>query len=185
MLKINIDVKKLQEMGISLNEVLLVIRIKYPEILFTFTPITFKNALDKELIKLGGSTATLTDRGEELVRMFSDNMEDSIAELAATLRELFPEGKKGGIYYWRGSLSEIEKKLISFFKRHGTKYSIEDIEIATKRYVDSFDDRNRDRAMMLLKYFIEKNGTSTLLSYLEHIEEAKQLSIDYGNSVEL
>lgn len=181
MMKINVDTGALETQGITINELLTLVTLKYPHTKFVFTPIIFRSLVNKGLARTTGSTL-LTEQGEEVVNTYIISAENNISELAQNLRDLYPSGKKGGTYYWRGNLTEIETKLKVFFKKYGTFYTQEQIEAATSKYINSFDDTNRDRAMMLLKYFIEKQGTSTLLSYLDNIEEATQLEIDYGKS---
>jgi len=88
--------------------------------------------------------------------------------LTPELRKLFPDGKKENLY-WKGSIIEIEKKLVSFLRKH-KKYNNTEIINATKNYVDSFTIKTY---MQVLKYFIEKDGGSTLLEYLENRNETK------------
>jgi hypothetical protein len=182
MIKINIDTTILEGQGVTINELLALIKVKHPKISFTFSPIIFTGLMEKGLAKIVIGFPEITPKGKELIAMFSSDIEDNIGNLAKNLMDLFPSGKKGGLYYWKGNLSEVETKLKTFFKKYGTSYTEEQIELATSKYIKSFDDTNRDKAMMLLKYFIEKNGTSTLLSYLENIEEAKTLEVEYGKS---
>lgn len=181
MIKINIDCAVLDSQGITVNEVLALIKFKYPRISYVFTPAVTGSLIDKGLVTMS-IVPKLTSEGEEVVGAYVLNIDDNISELAQNLREIYPSGKKGNAYYWRGSISEIETKLRAFYKKYGHKYSPEEVEVATKKYVDSFTDLNRDKAMMLLKYFIAKDNTSTLLSYLDHIQEGAQLTIEYGNT---
>lgn len=134
--------------------------------------------LREEFIVLNG-VYQLTDKGREAINTFKNTKVKSKVEkpsldvtvLATTLRELFPEGRKGETpYYWRGSQAEIEKKLL-LFKTKYPAVSNEDILQATKNYISAFGG-NRTY-MQLLKYFIEKDGNSTLLSYVENIKNHK------------
>jgi hypothetical protein len=94
-----------------------------------------------------------------------------IPSLAREMQELYPAGKRANsTQYWRGSLSEIEKRLEGFFKRFGVHDPVV-VKDATRRYVKSHADDKR--YMQLLKYFIYKQGsdgmmTSTLLAYIEN-----------------
>jgi hypothetical protein len=109
-------------------------------------------------------------------------------ELAKSLQELYPQGKKEGTqYYWRDSTSVIEKKLKTLVKKYGNCFTNEQAIAATKKYVDSFNGNYH--FMQLLKYFISKNvikggeveEQSQLLSYIENMNQAdtQQLSIDW------
>lgn len=185
MITLSVDLHKLKECGLSINEYLTLLKIKHPNIDFSFSPIHYKNVMLKGYITMEKSKLVVTELGESIINDYTENAEDSIGDLAEALRELYPSGKKGGTYYWRGSRNEIKKKLHVFYKKHGTDYTSEQILDATKRYINSFDDNDFDKAMMLLKYFIEKNGTSTLHTHLETITETKKLTINYGNVREL
>lgn len=78
-----------------------------------------------------------------------------LENLANKMREIYPSGKKPGtIYYWRASTVDIVKKLDTFFKNYGDKYTDEEILQATTNYVNSFE--NDMKFMMLLQYFIWK-----------------------------
>ena len=99
---------------------------------------------------------------------------ENLAKLAQKLVDIFPEGKKPGTsFMWRCSVKECAMRLREFEKMFG-KHSHDDIEDATKRYVNSFAG---DRTLMrTLKYFIWKqentNGipefTSDLATWIEN-----------------
>lgn len=78
-----------------------------------------------------------------------------LEELATKMRDIYPAGKKPGTdYYWRSNVADLKKKLDTFFKVYGDKYSDEEILQATRNYVNAFSQDNR--YMMLLNYFIWK-----------------------------
>lgn len=84
---------------------------------------------------------------------------ESLMELASKLREVFPKGMKIGSSAWRGNVREITLRLQKFFKLYGTKYTLDQIFDATKRYVETFNgDYSR---MRILKYFILKHDKDT------------------------
>lgn len=102
---------------------------------------------------------------------------DKLDELAQTLKDLFPKGKKPGTSnYWADGKALIVRRLKLFFKKYGSDYSFDDIINATRAYVQSF---NGDyRWMKTLRYFILKEskgasgeieGTSELLNCLENV----------------
>lgn len=99
--------------------------------------------------------------------------ETDYTELAQTLQNMFPEGKKQGTnLYWKSNTKEVESKLKKFFAYYKGKYTVEQVIQATESYVHSF---NGDYSFMrILKYFIMKktdNGselTSDLASYIEN-----------------
>lgn len=103
------------------------------------------------------------------------NKKDDCIALAEKLIEIYPKGKVPGTnYFYRGNVNDISRKLISFFRKYGNKYSDEEIINATKDYINSF---NGDYTFLkLLKYFIWKNEikdgetitTSLLADYLEN-----------------
>ena len=98
--------------------------------------------------------------GEHIVESLmasSENVasEERCKQLAETLREIFPAGKKPGYAYtWRDSVSCITDRLKKFFMKYG-EYSDEQVIEATKAYVASFNGNYQ--YMQLLKYFIWKN----------------------------
>ena len=48
--------------------------------------------------------------------------------LAIKMQEIYPSGKKPGTnYYWRSNVGDVKKKLDSFFKNYGDKYTDEQI----------------------------------------------------------
>ena len=97
---------------------------------------------------------------------FTPNYKE-LAELADSLRELYPEGKKQGTYYyWRDSTKVIAQRLAIFFKKYSNRFTKEDIINATKAYIETFNGNYQ--YMQLLKYFIYKDDNSQLLSYLEN-----------------
>lgn len=102
-------------------------------------------------------------------------------DLAQKLREMTPSGLKDERYSWRGSLSEIKNRLITFTKKWkdaNTLYTTEDVIKAYQRYLDdsSNPDGTPHKWRKILKYFIWKEGrdgedTSLLIKYLEEPEE--------------
>lgn len=127
----------------------------------------------KRLIDLdtGEKSIILRKKGEELVKRVINEQSINVTSLTSKIRELFPKGRSDNGYYFRGTEKEIAKKLNSFIKTYGS-YSEEDFIQATKNYISTFSNGDY-RFLKLCKYFIEKDGGSTLYEYLENLGEAE------------
>lgn len=110
---------------------------------------------------------------------FTDKKENNnLEKLAESLRELYPKGKKPGTaYMWRDSTAYIVKRLQAFEKKYG-KFDQDDIIKATKKYVNSFNGNYG--YMQLLKYFIFKDDTSQLLSYISNLDDEDDCQTDWN-----
>lgn len=108
---------------------------------------------------------SIRDLGLELI---GQSKSDSIMELAEQIRDLFPKGVKSGGKLVRSSSADIAEKLRKFFKKH--KYSQEQVLEATKRYVNSFRQKNFV-FMQAAVYFIEKDGVSSLAAECDGVRE--------------
>ena len=74
--------------------------------------------------------------------------------LAARLQGIYPSGiKSGTTYNWRGSNEDIAQKLRTLIAKYNFFFTEEEAVKATKKYVDSFENKEK---MQLLKYFILK-----------------------------
>lgn len=109
----------------------------------------------------------LTSRGIDYIEALMLNSEicetkngkDRYEVLADKLRELYPPGKKPGQpYMWRDSTKNIATRLKGLVKKFNVSFTDEQAISATKRYVESFNDRTY---MQLLKYFIMKRRDDT------------------------
>lgn len=164
---------------------------------------------EKLLIKKGYITATRNDlfqqdgwrvtrKGNEIIDFLvadsektKDITEENLENLAKSLKEIFPKGKKEGTnYYWADGVSIIIKRLKLFFKKYGTKYSNDQIINAAKKYVEGFNGNYT--YMKLLKYFIFKDkvgatgeieGESELISYIENDGQEDTLSSDWNAEI--
>lgn len=87
------------------------------------------------------------------------NTKRDLLGLANQMRQIFPEGRKGGSpYTWRDSPKLIAQRLQIFFSKFD-EYTDEQILEATRKYVESF---STDKTyMQLLKYFIWKRDLAT------------------------
>jgi hypothetical protein len=91
-------------------------------------------------------------------------------------RELFPAGVKTGGYYVRGSKAGCLKKMKSFLKLN-KKVTKNQIMSATKLYINESRSR-RYSYMKMADYFINKDGTSMLESYLEQAQSKNIIEFD-------
>lgn len=167
-MKIIIDLVFLRKVKLTVNEYLTLIIINSPEknIPYKGQKIDYLSLDQKELIKLVGSTASITARGLEILEGIAElrPYEDLVEEL----RVLYPQGKKSGKWPWRGYSRDILVRLKKLDKSAGLdKYTNADLINAVKEYVGQFTLQDMDRGMQLLQYFIEKDGNSTLIAWLE------------------
>lgn len=185
-MKFFIDTKRIKEYNIHFDSLLILLGIyfntpvrvlEYPEELKGYYMI------HPEL-----NRPYLTQKGVNIVEEvflkseFTDKQENlSLEELAEKLRELYPKGKKPGTaYMWRDSTAYIVKRLQAFEKKYG-KFEHEDIIKATQKYVNSFNGNYG--YMQLLKYFIFKDDTSQLLSYISNLDDEDDCQIDWNTAL--
>jgi hypothetical protein len=121
--------------------------------------------VDKDMIAKFKNTSDNIKKAEDLFIQSSN-----LIELATKLRTIFPKGKKSGKWYWQGSVPEIKAKLQRFFRKYPHISENEVIE-ATRNYVNSFSEMERDQNMSLLSFFISKDDRSILLEYCENKED--------------
>lgn len=93
--------------------------------------------------------------------------------------ELFPKGVKAGGYPVRSGLTSCLPKMVAFIKK--TNYSQDIIIKATEYYLSELKKVDYNY-IQLAKYFIEKNGNSTLESYCELITEKIEAGVDIDTS---
>lgn len=144
-----------------------------------------KTLLDKQYIQesILSDSFELTSEGKRALEYLQVNgnkdiidKEKELENLAITLKNLYPKGKKPGTnYLWRGNTIEITKRLKVLVGKYKFKFTPEQAIKATKDYISSF---NGDYTMMrLLKYFILKlerdadgntNVVSDLMTLIEN-----------------
>ena len=137
------------------------------------TGIADRNIYDKTKIVLSDNTknmisSIIVDSDKETI-----NREEEFLDVAQSLRELYPKGKKPGTtYMWKDSNTIIAQKLKTLVVKFGYKFTKEQAIEATRRYIESF--RGDYRYMQLLKYFILKTDRSTgeirsdFMSYIDN-----------------
>lgn len=127
----------------------------------------------------------IADSNEEMA-----NQENRLETLAEKLREIYPTGKIAGTsYYYKGNKTDISRKLKSFFRRYGSKYTDKQIIEATRKYIESFNGNYT--YLKLLKYFIWKDEvkdgevvqTSVLADYIENLNQGDDLGNSWLNEV--
>lgn len=165
--------------GLSINEAIDLLSIDKSSNVRT----TLMQLLDKKLIypeydaNYNIKQWFLTETGKNtLVSIISDSKgsnrtDEQLIRLCKDMQSIFPKGRKlgengMGSYYWRCNTMEVVDKLKNFFLKFGDIFSDEEVLDATRRYVDSF--HGNYRYMCLLKYFISKDDTSKLLTFLEN-----------------
>ena len=171
---ISIDTDKLDRKGISVNEYLTLLSIKFQQsgksIDYIDRKVDYLSLSSKGYISIDGATVSLLPRAISLI----DGKGRDYIELASKIRQIFPTGNKDGKYPWRGTLKSIVDKIKKLDKSYGlSKYSDEDILSACSSYVSKFGFKDMDRGMQIAPYFIEKEGISSLMSWLENKEEIK------------
>lgn len=137
--------------------------------------------IDEYSEDLSPKTLHITKEGVDFIESlflnseFKSTGEENYEDIAESLRELFPKGKKPGTtLMWRGSSLEVVKKLKTLKKKTGIKFNKEVVIEATKKYIESFNGNYN--YMQILPYFILKqvpvNGVyeekSQLLSFIEN-----------------
>ncbi len=173
---ITIDEDVCKSLGLSMPEVLALALVKTG----TDIPLLFANLEDKKAIVKDMFNKYLVTMGydERLSSVLLDSdkdrqPQDRIELLASQMMELFPALKKAGSsQYFRGNRKDVTLRLKKFFKLYGNKFSNEQILVATKKYVESFNGNYT--YMRVLKYFIwkdEKRVDSDGMGYVNEISD--------------
>lgn len=180
-MKFTIDENACKKVRLSVPEALMIILVR--------SGVDLKELVDKmkekqmlvEDINLLGSSLSVTQRWSDLCDSALLSVDKDIPQktrmenLAKSLMEVFPEGKKEGTsQYWRGNSRDVTLKLQKFFKLYGNKYTDEQIISAAKRYVEAHNGRHQ--YMRVLKYFIMKNERKEDSEGIGYIEEVSDLA---------
>lgn len=156
---------------------------------------SIRNLIARGVIKRGNGRYVLEKEWKDIIdKVLEESQEvkitdERLTELAKKMRELYPQGRmldrltgRPTPYYFRCNVSEVSKKLKTFFTRYGD-YSDEDVLDATKRYVASYEGNYQQKGFRLIKYFILKDDVkqgpdgnyveplSPLLDFLENKED--------------
>lgn len=186
-MKITIDSNILEQHNITLEEFL---------VLYLGAKNADIKSISQEVIRKGLATRDLfsdnryivvSNKVKDLIASIIVNSDKNIVDkdeeytrLANKLRELYPVGRKEGTtYMWRGTVSEVARKLKTLVVKYGYTINHDEVIKATKEYVNSFNGNYR--YMQLLKYFILKSvrdadGNVEVKSELmSHIENSGQI----------
>lgn len=158
-MKITIDTEILQRNNLTLGEFLVILfgycDVKYKENFDRLVEknLISKNLFDKDSMVLSNNTRDLIAK----VLIESDakvmGYELNFEELAKKLQDIYPKGNKPGTTYnWGDNTAVIAFKLRTLVAKYGFIFTEDEAIKATKEYVESFKDDNKN--MKLLKYFI-------------------------------
>lgn len=166
-MKIELDLNKLEELGITPNE--------YTFILLSVLELDsslLMNMLDLEKLQSKGYLKITPDgvslRAPSRTLVNSISKVTKVEEWIDEWRNLWPSGVKSGGRPIRGNRGDCLKKMTSFIET--TSYTKEEIIAATLAYII---DRKHDRNyayMTCADYFIKKEGTSLLESWCEEMK---------------
>ena len=165
-MKIVVDLTYLKKIKLSVNEYLSLLTLANSEITYQINKSDYLSLQDKGLIQLNGNNVSILEKGIKIIEGKAESRQ--YEDLAEQLRVIYPIGKKGGKWPWRGYSRDIVDRLKKLDKNFDLrKYSDEQIIAAVKDYVSKFNARDMDMGMQLLQYFIEKEGNSALIAWLE------------------
>jgi hypothetical protein len=171
-MQIIIDTERLSRRGININEYLLLLSIYSQQnnksIDYIERKADYLSLQSKGYLSLDGAMVSLLPRSLYLI----EGIGRDYTQLATDIRECFPRGSKDGKYPWRGTIKIIVDKLRKLDKGHGMgDYTNDQILTSCREYVSNFNQMTMDRGMQIAPYFIEKDGNSTLMAWLEKEDE--------------
>lgn len=176
-MKITIDTETISKSSLSTLEVLLLLFLRQGgDVEKELDSLVKKEAIVKDMFDNILVTQRYSDELDNILLTSDASIpkEDELFPLAEKLMAIMPQCKKEGTpYYFKCNKREIVLKLKKFFKIYGS-YSDEDIEDATKRYVESF--HGDYHLMKLLKYFIMKDEKKMTSEGMGYIEESSMLA---------
>lgn len=164
-------------MKINVNEYFTLLLIKEGDKQIPYKPAKndYLELRQKGMIELNGTNISILQKGIDVLSGVFDYR--NYEELTEELRVIYPSGKKDGKYPWRGFSKDISARLRKLDKHAGLeKYSNDDLKKAIKEYVSQFTPQTMDKGMQLLQYFIEKDGNSSLIAWLESEEKHTESS---------
>ena len=200
-MKLTIDENACKKVKLSLPEVLMITLVKTGVNIETL----LKQMKEKQILieehTILGTNLLVTQRWSDLSDRALLSADKSVPDnkrlenLAKSLMEIFPAGKKEGTsQYWKGNLRDNTLRLAKFFKLYGDKYTDEQIINATRKYVKSFNGKYQ--YMRVLKYFIWKDTrkvnsegegyieeVSDLAAFIENAKDEKNLKEDWMSTM--
>lgn len=200
-MKITIDEDACKKVKLSLPEVLMITLVKTGVNIETLLKQMKEKQILVEEHTLLGTNLLVTQRWSDLSdkallsadKSVPDN--ERLENLAKSLMEVFPAGKKEGTsQYWKGNLRDNTLRLAKFFKLYGDKYTDEQMIEAAKNYVSSHNGKYQ--YMRVLKYFIWKDTrkvnsegegyieeVSDLAAFIENAKDEKNLKDDWMSTM--
>ena len=173
-MKISIDLTKLTKRRLSINQYLLLLKIYYQlkqfDLPFVEQKADYFHLSDNGFLTISGANVSLKDKA---IHLIEDSCGDRDYEgLAEKMKEIFPRGAKAGKWPWRSTTKDLADRLKKLDKGYGLEdYSDELILRTTEKYVNRFNERDMDSGMQICKYFIEKDGSSSLMDLLNMGED--------------
>lgn len=168
-MKLNIDLAKLAKKSLNINQYLLLLKVYYQSRHFNLDFVESKPDYfylkDSGFLTIDGSNVSLN---EKAIVLIENNIGDrNYDELANKIKEVFPKGAKSGKWPWRSTTKDLADRLKKLDKNHGLDDYDDDIIVKTAQsYVNRFTVRDMDSGMQVCKYFIEKDGSSSLVDLL-------------------
>ena len=174
-MQIVIDTDKLSKRDLSVNEYLTLLSIyhkgKNNPINYIDRKVDYFSLQEKQYLLIDGSSVALTIKSIRLI----EGVGRDYTILAISIRDQFPKGSKGGKYPWKGTVKAIADKLKKLDKSFGlSEYSDQQIIDSVRNYVNRFTLADMDRGMQIATYFIEKDGDSSLMAWLNMEPEQQQ-----------
>ena len=200
-MKLTIDENACKKVKLSLPEVLMITLVKTGVNIETL----LKQMKEKQILieehTILGTNLLVTQRWSDLSDRALLSADKSVPDnkrlenLAKSLMEIFPAGKKEGTsQYWKGNLRDNTLRLAKFFKLYGDKYTDEQMIEAAKNYVSSHNGKYQ--YMRVLKYFIWKDTrkvnsegegyieeVSDLAAFIENAKDEKNLKEDWMSTM--
>ena len=171
-MQIIIDTERIDRRGLNINEYLSLISIYSKQngrsIEYIERRADYLSLASKQYILIDGAIVSLLPKALFLI----EGIGRDYVHLATIIRECFPKGSKDGKYPWRGTIKTLVDKLRKLDKGHGmTDYTNDKIIEICNNYVAQFNAQTIDRGMQIAPYFIEKDGNSGLMAWLEKEDE--------------
>lgn len=200
-MKITIDEDACKKVKLSLSEVLMITLVKTGVNIEALLEQMKEKQILVEEHTLLGTNLLVTQRWSDLSDKALLSADKSVPDhkrlenLAKSLMEVFPAGKKEGTsHYWKGNLRDNTLRLAKFFKLYGDKYTDEQMIEAAKNYVSSHNGMYQ--YMRVLKYFIWKDErkvnsegegyieeVSDLAAFIENAKDEKNLKDDWMSTM--
>jgi hypothetical protein len=177
MANINLDLTKLEQLGITPDEYTYLF-ILYSEKTTGIPLMTDLFKLESlDYIRISEGTVNLKAKGLELFELTDD-----FSIFVAEYRDLFPKGiKSGNGTPVKGNKKDVFEKMQWFFKTY-PEYSKLTILNATKSYIESFKKKGSYTYITQADYLILKEKSSKLASLCEEYDDNSSNSIKTGEN---